>query len=102
MRAHRGSSAVDGGVGFGVAVGVTLIFLPVSYGIGSNVPSIPFRCTPILAFKFDCARIPGGCAGNAFGPKKWLDFHHGCRDLTRREKITENKMRPARPCADPI
>src|SRR5215831_16941006 len=74
MRAHRGSSATDGGVGFGVAVGVTLIFLPISYGIGSNVPPIPLRCTPILAFKFDCARLPGWMRRKCVGAERVARF----------------------------
>src|SRR6516225_6341564 len=77
MRAHRGSSVTDGHVGFRVSAGVTLIVLQISYGIGSIVPPIPLRCTPILAFKFNCAPPWLGATENAFGPMKWLGFHHG-------------------------
>ena len=51
MRAHRGSSATDGGVGFRVLADVAVIFLTLSYPIAEMVPPVSAGHTPILAFK---------------------------------------------------
>src|SRR5580700_10546467 len=51
MRAHRGSSAADGGEGFGVLVGVEVVIFHFSYGTGSKLTPTLSKHTPIVAFK---------------------------------------------------
>ena len=58
MRAHRGSSATDGGVGFSFSAGIPVIFLNFSYYAGSTVPPALVSHTPFLAFKFKYASRP--------------------------------------------
>src|SRR6516162_2856485 len=52
MRAHRGSFATGGSVGFEALVIVAVIFICSPYGTGRMMLPMPAGHTPILAFKF--------------------------------------------------